>query len=432
MDKSINRRPRTQRDQSSQLVRNEACHTGNNPNPVGGFRLFMKNKRIMAGSLLAHLTHDGFTDMLYVFFPVWQAQFGLALAQVGFLKLLFSGTLAFLQVPSSLMAKRIGTVRLLLAGTFLTSAAVFTYGWATAPSALACLLVIGGLGASVQHPLCSTLVSSTYEENESRRAAISIYNVSGDIGKLLFPAVAALLITRFGWPFATRCMGVFGFAVVAVLIAFAAPMTAKAFVAERPESHTESRSSSGMINSGFVALLSIGILDSATRMGFLTYFPFLLRDKGAEIAFTGSALSLIFAGGVAGKFACGLLATRVGVLRSVLITETLTAVCIWASILLPLDSVVLLCPVLGIALNGTSSILYGSVPELVPERMRSRSFAVFYTATIGAGAVSPFVYGLAGDALGVVSTLALAGAIILAALPLTLPLRGKVGATVKG
>jgi MFS family permease len=185
------------------------------------------------------------------------------------------------------------------------------------------------------------------------------------------------------------------------------------------------------MNSGFLALLSIGVLDSVTRMGFLTYFPFLIRDKGAEIAFTGTALSLIFAGGVAGKFICGLLATRVGVLRSVLITEVLTAVCIWASILLPLGAVVLLCPILGLALNGTSSILYGSVPELVPEQKQNRSFAVFYTATIGAGALSPFVYGLMGDLLGVVSTLAVVGTVILAVLPLTLPLRGKVGPIMK-
>ncbi len=162
-------------------------------------------------------------------------------------------------------------------------------------------------------------------------------------------------------------------------------------------------------------------------MGFLTYFPFLIRDKGAGIAITGSALSLIFAGGVAGKFICGVLATRVGVLRSVLITEALTAVCIWAAIVLPFGAVMALCPVMGLALNGTSSVLYGSVPELVPEEKRNRSFAVFYTATIGSGAVSPLLYGLIGDSIGIIPTLALVGAVILAALPLTLPLRGKLG-----
>ena len=53
----------------------------------------------------------------------------------------------------------------------------------------------------------------------------------------------------------------------------------------------------------------------------------------------------------------------------------------------------------GIALNGTSSVLYGSVPEVSPER-RARAFSIFYTGAIGAGAGAPVIYGLMGDALG--------------------------------
>ena len=162
-------------------------------------------------------------------------------------------------------------------------------------------------------------------------------------------------------------------------------------------------------------------------MGFLTYFPFLLRDKSADIALTGFALSLIFAGGIAGKFFCGLLATRVGVLRTVLITESLTAASVWSIIALPLGAVLVLCPILGLALNGTSSVLYGSVPELVPENKRDQSFAIFYTATIGSGAASPFLFGFVSDFFGLVPTLIILGTLVLATLPLTLPLRGKLG-----
>jgi fucose permease len=77
-------------------------------------------------------------------------------------------------------------------------------------------------------------------------------------------------------------------------------------------------------------------------------------------------------------------------------------------------------------LNGTSSVLYGSVPELVPEERRNQSFAVFYTATIGSGAVSPFLYGFVSDLAGLIPMLIVAGMLVLGALPLTLPLRGKL------
>jgi len=44
---------------------------------------------------------------------------------------------------------------------------------------------------------------------------------------------------------------------------------------------------------------------------------------------------------------------------------------------LSLESSLLLAPFLGIALNGTSSVLYGSVPELVSEEHRKQAFSIF-------------------------------------------------------
>lgn len=382
--------------------------------------------RVMAAGGLAHFTHDGFVDMLYVFFPVWQAQFGLAFVQVGLFKMLFSGTLALFQVPCSFLVGRVGAVRLLLGGTLLTSAAVVAYGWAATPLALGCLLIVGGLGESVQHPISSTLISNAHADKESRRTALSIFNVSGDIGKLAFPATAAFIISRLGWPAASFSLGLFGIVVTAILVLLTSALGAETRSMETPAGGGHAKAPLLRGNGPFLALLTIGILDSGTRMGFLTYFPFLLRDRGAGIEFTGLMLSLIFAGGVAGKFVCGVLATRVGVLRTVLTTESLTAACIWGATTAPVSWVPVLCPLLGIALNGTSSVLYGSVPELVPEERRNRSFAVFYTATIGSGAVSPFLYGFLCDFAGLVPMLTIVGVLILGALPLTIPLRGKL------
>src|SRR4029079_11214897 len=114
--------------------------------------------------------------------------------------------------------------------------------------------------------------------------------------------------------------------------------------------------------SGFAALSAIGIVDSATRTGFLTLLPFLLTARGASVPEIGLALSLVFAGGAAGKFVCGLIAVRVGILRSVIVTECATAALIIALLLpLPKPLGLFLLPLIGVALNGTSSVLYGTV-----------------------------------------------------------------------
>ena len=51
-------------------------------------------------------------------------------------------------------------------------------------------------------------------------------------------------------------------------------------------------------------------------------------------------------------------------------------------------------------LNGTSSVLYGTVPELAPTEDVGRAFAVFYTGVIGSGALAPIVFGMIGDHAG--------------------------------
>ncbi|MCJ7839132.1 MAG: MFS transporter, partial [Burkholderiales bacterium] len=62
-----------------------------------------RSRRTLAACCGAHALHDGFSDLLYVLFPVWQAAFGLSFVQVGMLKTLYSGSMAVLQVPASLL-----------------------------------------------------------------------------------------------------------------------------------------------------------------------------------------------------------------------------------------------------------------------------------------------------------------------------------------
>ena len=115
------------------------------------------------------------------------------------------------------------------------------------------------------------------------------------------------------------------------------------------------------------------MIDSATRMAFLTFLPFVLTAKGASLPTIGLALTLVFAGGAAGKLVCAFIGARIGAIATVWLTEAVTALGIVALLPLPLDAALVLLPLIGVALNGTSSVLYGSVPELVaPEQAHAR------------------------------------------------------------
>src|SRR5436190_890718 len=138
----------------------------------------------------AHALHDGYTDLIYVMLPIWQKEFGLGYAELGLLRGLFSGTMASFQIPSGLIAERLGT------------------------SAVSLLLVV-----------------------MPWRPALALLGVVG-----LLAAVAIVLLTpRYG----------------------AEP------AAEKTATEGDGVARGARHRFAFPVLLSIGMLDSATRMGFL-------------------------------------------------------------------------------------------------------------------------------------------------------------------
>ena len=370
----------------------------------------------MAVACGAHILHDGYTDLLYVLLPLWQVQFGLDYAAVGLLRALYVGAMAGFQIPAGAIAQHFGGPLVLGLGTALAGIGYLTAGASAGFAMLVGALVIGGLGSGVQHPISANLVAQAFPGARSRQA-LAGYNFSGDLGKMAFPAATAWLLTLMNWRAATTVIGIVGL-VVAVAILATRGLSGRAVPPARAADSQEigAPPPSGR---GFPLLLSIAMIDSATRMGFLTFLPFLLKLKGAGLPEIGIALTLIFTGGACGKLACGWLGTRVGVVRATWITEGATAAGILALLPLPLFAGMAVLPLIGIALNGTSSVLYGTVPELVAPERRQRAFSIFYTGGIGAGATSPILYGLISDALSVPAMMMLVASVVLITLPLS-------------
>lgn len=361
----------------------------------------------------AHAVHDGLTDVIYVLLPIWQAQFALSYAQVGLLRGAYSGMMAVFQLLASRAAKCWGRTSMLVGGTALAGVAYLLVGQATGIGVLLLALLLGGLGASTQHPLASSMVTDAYEDGGGVKQALSQYNFSGDIGKTLIPGLVGLLLTVISWRASATLLGLLGLA-AAGLLWWLVPARAAESIATKK---TKALTGNGSI-AGLRALILTGTLDSAVRMGFLTFLPFLLQAKGAGTAGIGLALTLLFVGGAFGKLFCGYLGARIGMMQTVWITETSTALLIVAAVYLPLSGLMMMLPVLGLVLNGTSSVLYGAVPDLAGAGKREQAFALFYTGTIGGGALAPVVFGGVGDSLGVPVALMVLAGMLCVTLPL--------------
>jgi FSR family fosmidomycin resistance protein-like MFS transporter len=363
-----------------------------------------RNKRNLAGACLAHALHDGYTDGLYAFLPVWQAEFGLSYAALALVRALYYATMGGLQIPADRVLRGMSSRAALILSTLIAAAGLVIMALPLGFVGLCVGLALAGIGSSIQHPRGSMLISDTY--GQAARRPLGLYNFAGDLGKAIVPAVVALLLPLLAWRPVLGLMALLGVGVAVALIPLA-PATRVSKATHRPAA-THGRG-------GFRLLSVIGALDTATRMGYLLFLPFLIQGLGGGTPTVGVALALLFIGGALGKATCGWLGERLGVIGSVMLTEAVTALLIVATLYTPLTATLLVLPLLGIVLNGTSSILYGTVPEL-SDGDTGRAFAVFYTSVIGAGGIAPILYGIVADhssqTTGLLATAATAGVIV--------------------
>ena len=386
-----------------------------------------RSRAVLGAASGIHFLHDGFSETLYVFLPLWAREFGLSFAQVGLIRSAYTGGMSAFQIPAGFLAERFGERWLLAAGTLATACGFIAAGWAGGFPSLLLLLLAAGLGSGVQHPLSSSIVSRAYEDG-GRRTALGTYNFSGDVGKAGVAAGIGLLAGLIGWRAAGATYGVVGVAAALAIVPLLARLGAGGRVRRAAEDAPLPAGWGIRDTRGFSALCAIGMIDNATRTGFLTFMPFILIGKDLGVGGIGLAFALVFAGGATGKFVCGVIADRVGVIRTVVLTEAATTVLIVTMIAAPLPLALAVLVPLGVALNGTSSVLYGTVADLVSSERRSRAYGLYYTATIAASAIAPTIWGFVGDLTGVSPTLAMVAVAVLMTIPLCLLLRPAVAA----
>jgi MFS family permease len=380
-------------------------------------------KRTLATCCAAHILHDGLSDVGYVLLPILAQAFGLSLAQVGMIRAAWRAATATFQTPAGLLAERLGARNLLAFGTACAGLAFIALGQAAGFTAILITLFCAGFGSAFQHPLSSTLISHAYP-GEGRRAALGTYNFFGDVGKFAFGgAVSLLFVAGVPWQIPVTAYGIFAlacaFAVLLMLDGNAGRVRRTTSADDKPVP-----AGWGIRNrQGFTALCLIEVVDTSVRTGFLTFIAFLMLDKNLPAGWAALSVPLILIGGMAGKLACGFLAERMGVVRTIVTMEIANGCGILLMLVLPDLAAYLLLPLLGVVLNGTSTVLYGTVGDLVKPDRLPRVFGLFYTINSVFGLIVPLVFGLIGDAFGVTTSIALIGILPFAVLPLCLMLR---------
>jgi len=385
-------------------------------------RLTLPRRALLFASAM-HAWNDLFFALLVPLLPVIKEDLGLSFTEIGLLRSVFSGASAILQIPVGYFAENVGEFWLLVLGNVWVSLGLIGMGLSPTFPILLAMGFLGGLGGGAQHPLGSSMVSRAYDGG-GRSTAVGTVNFAGDLGKMVAP-LGALLAIPFGWRAAVWSIGLAGLVFMATSIP-----ARRAVDIGRPQPRSRDTVAEGRCKNpmgGFALLSLVGFLDSGIRGATLVFLPFIMDAKGLGIGEIGVLLVLLFAGGAAGKYVVGWLGERFRPVTLIWATKGMTAGLLVLSLAVSPMALVPLVVLLGLGLNGTSSVLYASVAELIPPHRRSRLYGYFYTTNETGTVLAPLVYGIIADLSSLNMTVMVMGAATLVILPVSLTLRRHLG-----
>ena len=378
-------------------------------------------RRVLLFASATHVWSDLFYALMIALLPLMQADPDLLLSytDVGLVRTVYSGASAALQIPAGYLAESVGEFWLLLGGNMWVAAGLV--GMALAPGFMLILAItlVSGLGGGTQHPLATSMVSRSYDDGRS--TAVGTVNFAGDLGKMAAPAVALLVAIRYGWRATMRIVGLGGLVFMTL-----AMLLRRTVDRGRPSASLETFREVGLEKTntrGFLTLGGVGFLDSGTRSAALTFLPFIMKEKGMSDQQTLIMLLFLLAGGAVGKYVTGWLGDRYGAIRLIWGTKGLTAALLVVASATPTLAMAPLMFVLGIGLNGTSSVLYSTVSNFVPLRTRPRAYGYYYTITETGGTIAPIIYGRVADLLNIRLAITIMSGVTAMILPASLALR---------
>lgn len=347
----------------------------------------------------AHIIQDGLVALQFVLLPILAQALSLNYAQIGLLRALSHSAMSLLEIPSGILAERYGEKRLLVMGLIATGTGYLGVAVSTSFWQIALFFVLTGIGAAFQHSLTSAILVKAFGASQRRRA-LGIYNASGDAGKLAFTGVFSLWIgAGLAWNMIVTLLCLF-----AITFAFAIGRLL-------PETRQESAHQSDSVAQGglvqrwgikrprpFLMLGLVVFLDSAVQAVFLTFLAFVLLQKGASTQVASFAVVLALSGGMTGKFCCGYLTARYGDFKPFVFIQLLTVIGIVGVILMPITAVLITLPLVGLVVQGSSTVTYGAISDHIKTSHQSRGFALIYTFANIASVVGPLALGLLANA----------------------------------
>lgn len=331
---------------------------------------------------------------------------GLSYAQIGILLGAFLLPGIVVAFPAGWLGQRVAEKSLGLAGLALMTISGLALGHADHFAAALAARILGGVGATIVVLVATKMVTDWFESREIV-LAMSILQMSWPFGAMLALPIQALIAQHGGWP------------AVAASGGLCAAMAACGFAFVSTPSRDVQASAAGRSRLPFAILLQItvaGVVWGSMNLAcilFFSYAPPLMTARGFSPTTAASLTSLAIWFTILAIPSGGYLVHRLGKpVAAIGVCATIAAATLLFFVLDLYPT--LSCLVFGIAVGPLSGAILSLPAGVLPPRLRSVGFGVFYTCFYVLMAAGPPLAGRLQDAWATPSAALVAAALLLA------------------
>jgi len=255
--------------------------------------------------IVAFVGFAGFS-FLFPVIPLYAAELGATVAEVGVIVATISYVTAFLLIPFGMLSDRFGRQKLLVGGLVIFTLAPLLYPLANNPEQLIWFRAIHGLAAAAFLPTAIALVIDLTPEAK-RGEAIGWYTASLQLGLMAGPITGGFLAGEFG--FNAAFYGCSAISLIGLVLAFSRLQAMAHRSAVTPVKASSSWRWLGQPLAIAVLLATLLVAVGSGTIG--SYIPLYGREFGMTEADAGAIITAVYASSALLRAPVGRLADRI-------------------------------------------------------------------------------------------------------------------------
>jgi MFS family permease len=359
--------------------------------------------RLIAGVCAAHMMSHYYMLMLAPLLAFIRDDFNVTYTELALALTAFNVVSGVLQTPVGFVVDRIGARVVLIVGLALSSIAYAVAGLIDSYWVFIAMYGVAGLGNTAYHPADYSLLSH-HTPPERLGQVFSFHTFAGMVGSAIAPVTLLYMQSMFGWRGAYVGAAIFGFIVLAVLIAQPEPMAEIAHAGRTAKGAAIGGASAGwrlLITPAILLNLAFFVLTSIMGSGLNTYLVVALGALHATPpTIANIALTSLLAMNAAGVLAGGMLAGRtrrhslvaaLGLTIGCLVTATVALVDFPSAIL------IVLMGLSGFCVGATYPSRDMLVRAVTPPGAFGKVFGFVSTGFNIGASIAPIMYGMLMD-----------------------------------